>query len=83
MVRSAYCLISPEKKTPTFVDQRDPGCYFIMNGMTKVISPIERAVLNKILIYEEKNGLTVTVHSQEVEKSYTNKNMFKITIKKN
>ena len=62
MVRSKkYCILSRQKDIPTFIDDDDIGCFFIIDGIPKIVTPIERASPNRINIFFDKNGLQSVV----------------------
>lgn len=85
MVKSKYCnlmahkSIEEDKKECEF----DPGCYFIIKGMEKVLVPQETQAVNKIRVLEDTDVIysqiisespDVSQNSQSVRISYFKKN---------
>lgn len=79
MVRSKYCSINIKNDIPNLECAYDPGCYFIIKGLEKVIISHERICENKELIFPKKDinypdGImySVQVNSKALESSNIN-----------
>lgn len=85
MVKSKYCNITITKNNESECDY-DPGGYFIVNGMEKVVISIERMCENKPLVFVKKET-NLLVHTVQVNsKSYEVNGMTQIVtirLKKN
>jgi DNA-directed RNA polymerase II subunit RPB2 len=55
MVRSKYCTTNIKKDIPNLECPYDPGCYFIIKGLEKVVVSHERICENKELIFPKKD----------------------------
>jgi DNA-directed RNA polymerase II subunit RPB2 len=55
MVRSKYCTTNIKKDVPNLECTYDPGCYFIIKGLEKVVVSHERICENKELIFPKKD----------------------------
>jgi DNA-directed RNA polymerase II subunit RPB2 len=56
MVRSKYCTTNIKKDIPNLECPCDPGCYFIIKGLEKVVVSHERICENKELIFPKKDA---------------------------
>jgi DNA-directed RNA polymerase II subunit RPB2 len=79
MVRSKYCSTNIKNDVPNFECQYDPGCYFIIKGLEKVVISHERICENKELIFPKKDvnypdGImySVQVNSKALDSSNIN-----------
>jgi DNA-directed RNA polymerase II subunit RPB2 len=79
MVRSKYCSINIKNDIPNLECAYDPGCYFIIKGLEKVIISHERICENKELIFPKKDinypdGImySVQVNSKALDSSNIN-----------
>ena len=85
MVKSKYCNITNTQNNDSECDY-DPGGYFIVNGMEKVVISIERMCENKPLVFVKKETNAI-VHTVQVNsKSYEINGMTQIVtirLKKN
>lgn len=79
MVRSKWCVTTKEGVI-TNLDPSDPGCFFICNGQSKTITPLERSPNNKIIIFRnvKKNTVNAVVNSLSFTSEYTNKNTLQV-----
>lgn len=85
MVKSKYCNITITKNNESECDY-DPGGYFIVNGMEKVVISIERMCENKPLVFVKKESNLTTYTVQVNSKSYEINGMTQIVtlrLKKN
>ena len=83
MVRSKYCTTNIKNDTPNLECTYDPGCYFIIKGLEKVVISHERICENKELIFPKKDinypdGLMYSVQVKSKYPDNTNVNITSI-----
>ena len=83
MVRSKYCTTNIKNDTPNLECTYDPGCYFIIKGLEKVVISHERICENKELIFPKKDinypdGLMYSVQVKSKSPDNTNINITSI-----
>ena len=81
MVRSKYCTTNLKNDTPNLECVYDPGCYFIIKGLEKVVVSHERICENKELIFPKKdiNYPDGIMYSVQVNSKYTDSTNINIT----
>lgn len=87
MVRSKYCTTNIKKDTPNLECIYDPGCYFIIKGLEKVVVSHERICENKELIFPKKDinypdGIMYSVQVNSKAPESTNINITSIKMLK-
>ena len=87
MVRSKYCTTNIKKDIPNLECQYDPGCYFIIKGLEKVVVSHERICENKELIFPKKDinfpdGVMYSVQVNSKAQDSTNINITSIKMLK-
>ena len=85
MVRSKYCTTNIKNDTPNLECTYDPGCYFIIKGLEKVVISHEKICENKELIFPKKDinypdGLMYSVQVKSKYPDNTNINITSIKI---
>lgn len=83
MVRSKYCTTNIKNDTPNLECTYDPGCYFIIKGLEKVVISHERICENKELIFPKKDinypdGLMYSLQVKSKSPDNTNINITSI-----
>lgn len=87
MVRSKYCTTNIKKDIPNLECTYDPGCYFIIKGLEKVVVSHERICENKELIFPKKDinypdGVMYSVQVNSKAQDSTNINITSIKMLK-
>ena len=87
MVRSKYCTTNIKKDVPNLECPYDPGCYFIIKGLEKVVVSHERICENKELIFPKKDinfadGIMYSVQVNSKAQDSTNINITSIKMLK-
>lgn len=87
MVRSKYCTTNIKKDIPNLECTYDPGCYFIIKGLEKVVISHERMCENKELIFPKKDinypeGIIYSVQVNSKAPESTNINITSIKMLK-
>jgi DNA-directed RNA polymerase II subunit RPB2 len=87
MVRSKYCTTNIKKDVPNLECTYDPGCYFIIKGLEKVVVSHERMCENKELIFPKKDinytdGIMYSVQVNSKAQDSTNINITSIKMLK-
>jgi DNA-directed RNA polymerase II subunit RPB2 len=87
MVRSKYCTTNIKKDVPNLECTYDPGCYFIIKGLEKVVVSHERICENKELIFPKKDinypdGVMYSVQVNSKAQDSTNINITSIKMLK-
>ena len=81
MVRSKYCTTNIKNDTPNLECTYDPGCYFIIKGLEKVVISHEKICENKELIFPKKdiNYPDGLMYSVQVKSKYPDNTNINIT----
>jgi DNA-directed RNA polymerase II subunit RPB2 len=87
MVRSKYCTTNIKKDIPNLECIYDPGCYFLIKGLEKVVVSHERICENKELIFPKKDinfpdGIMYSVQVNSKAQDSTNINITSIKMLK-
>lgn len=87
MIRSKYCTTNIKKDIPNLECPYDPGCYFIIKGLEKVVVSHERICENKELIFPKKDinypdGIMYSVQVNSKAQDSTNINITSIKMLK-
>jgi len=87
MVRSKYCTTNIKKDIPNLECPYDPGCYFIIKGLEKVVVSHEKICPNKELIFPKKDinfpdGIMYSMQVNSKAQDSTNTNITSIKMLK-
>ena len=87
MVRSKYCTTNIKKDVPNLECPYDPGCYFIIKGLEKVVLSHEKICPNKELIFPKKDinfpdGIMYSMQVNSKAQDSTNTNITSIKMLK-
>lgn len=57
MVRSDFCYLKKYNRTQGMECEKDPGGYFIINGIDRVLVTQQRNIYNMVQVFEEQNSV--------------------------